>query len=58
MTLEEIYWGAGIVGAVVTVIGFVFSVKLKKNNEIRQNLKISGDSNQIKQSIKTVHKDK
>lgn len=51
MTLEELSWIAGIVGAVAAVLGLFIAGKAIVNRfGTRQTLSIKGDNNKVKQS--------
>ena len=48
--LEQVYWGAGIVVAVVAVIG-LFQWRKSQSADINQNAKVSGQGNTVNQRL-------
>lgn len=53
--LEQIYWVAGIIVAVVSIVGLFLYAKATNSTKNRQNAKISGQNNIVNQraDIKT-----
>jgi type II secretory pathway pseudopilin PulG len=51
--LEEWYWVAGIVMAVVAVVGLFVRSKSKSSVDNRQNATVSGQNNTVNQASET-----
>lgn len=51
--LEKWYWIAGIVVAIVAVVGLFLGFNLKNSVKNRQSAKVSGQNNTVSQSTET-----
>ena len=50
MSLEELYWTAGILGAVVAVISLFFAFRANYAQSNKQNANVSGKNNSVHQT--------
>lgn len=51
--LEKIYWIAGVVVAVVAIVGLFLRAKTKNATESRQSANVSGQNNTVNQRSDT-----